>query len=121
MTVAAWPETLPQRFLVQGYNEQIAGSSNLLRSQNEVGPAKVRRRSTAAARNINGSMFLTIPQLVAFRTFYNDSIQGGSMPFTFPDPHGGDDLLVRFGDSVPTIDPAGPLDWTVKMQIEVLP
>jgi len=114
-----WPSTLPQDFLVDGYSEGIADVR--LRSQMDVGPAKVRRRSSAGVRPLSGNMNLTGEQLSALETFINVTTQGGTLAFTFPDPRSDGDLLCRFSENMPTWTIVGPNIYSVSLQLEVLP
>ncbi len=83
MTILSWPPDLPQKFLIEGYSE--TPSENVLRSNMDVGPAKVRRRSTTAPVQMSGSMLMTIDQLKRFRQFYRSESFDGTVPFLFAD------------------------------------
>ncbi|KGT75791.1 hypothetical protein MA20_31840 [Bradyrhizobium japonicum] len=92
--VDAWPVSLPQKFLVDGFSEQLG--DGVLEYAPDAGPTLTRRRSTAAPRPLSGNMEMTSAQLAALKTFYEVTIINGSLPFTLPDPLGGADLLVKF-------------------------
>lgn len=113
-----WPVSLPQRFLKANYQDSFA--DNLLRSNTDQGPAKVRRRSTSNARAMSGDMFLTTTQLATLETFWNTTTLGGSLALTFPDPRGGSALLVRF-TGPPKWGNIGGAHWQVSLAFEVLP
>lgn len=113
----AWPGTLPQGLLIDGYSEQ--GPNNLIRSENSIGPAKVRRKTTAGVKKVTGSMVLTAAELATFRTFYSTDIADGSLTFDFPAQSGGSTWLVRFTDPY-DISPFG-IDWRLSMKLEILP
>jgi hypothetical protein len=81
--MVTWPSSLPQAFVMDSYQEQLADNS--IRDQFDVGPAGVRRRSTAAVYQISGPMRMTTTQWETLKTFYNDTILHGSMPFDFPE------------------------------------
>lgn len=127
--VSAWPSTLPQRFGAESYSRDPGDGR--LRSKTEMGPGKVRRRSSSVPDVITGSMEMTQTQLVALRTFVSSTLSGGALAFTFPDPEGGSDLLVRFGEDLPKVggflgfkgNGAGALEklWSVPLSLEVLP
>ena len=85
-----WPHVLPQQLLVEGYGEQL--SNQLIRTEMDAGPAKVRRRFTAAPRPVNGSIIVTPAQLVFFRNWYYNVLLGGSLRFGWTDPFTGDEL-----------------------------
>ncbi|NLS03626.1 hypothetical protein HGP14_09680 [Rhizobium sp. P32RR-XVIII] len=117
MSAPDWPSTLPQSFLRDGYAEE--GADNLIVSEMSVGPAKMRRRTTANVRKISGGIRVTDDQFATLRSFVSDTIADRAMPFIFPDPHGGADLLVRMTSTykVATLG----LEWRVDIELEVLP
>lgn len=80
----AWPGTLPQYVLVDGYQEEEG--DNLLETQPDIGPPITRARSTTAARALNMSLDLSKAQLAILRTFYRTTLINGSLPFTMSAP-----------------------------------
>lgn len=117
MTVPSWPADLPQEFLQDGYSEE--GADNLLATNVSVGPAKVRRRTTANVRPITGSMMMLEAQYQTFIDFVIDDIKDRAIAFTFPNPHGGSPLLVRMRQPA-SVSSVG-VDWRVQIGLEVLP
>lgn len=116
----AWPGTLPQRLLVDGYSEGLG--AGVLAYAPDTGPALTRRRSSAMVRPLVGTMEMTSAQLAALKAFFETTIIGGSLPFTFPDPLGGADLLLRFrADSPPKWSALGGDYFSVALTLEVLP
>jgi len=85
-----WPGALPQQLLVEGYEEQL--SNMLIRTEMDAGPAKVRRRFTAAPRPVNGQIVVTPAQLVFFRAWYYNVLLGGSLRFGWTDPFTTDEI-----------------------------
>lgn len=114
----AWPGSLPQSFLAGSFREQIA--ERTIRTQMDVGPALVRKRSSAAVIPIAGAMVMTATQLATFKTFVNTTIDGGAETFTFPDPHDGSDLTVRL-TAMPAISDLSNDLFRVGLDLEVLP
>lgn len=121
-----WPLSLPQRLSTTGYQESMA--DNLIRTQMDVGPAKVRRRSSAGPRPLSGSLMMTNSQLETMLSWIKATLLDGSLTFYFPNPRPGADamLLVRFAkDGLPSWTPAGflsgELAWEVALRLEVLP
>jgi hypothetical protein len=89
-----WPVELPQCFIV-GFSE--GEGDGLLEYKPDAGPSITRRRTSAAVRPLSGQMRLTRAQVVTLRDFYNATLMGGALPFSFPDPTViGGTLLVRF-------------------------
>lgn len=79
-----WPSILPQYLQVSGYSEALA--NQLLRSEMDAGPAKARRRFTAATRPVTGDIVVTQEQLAFFRYWFANVIYGGSLRFGWVDP-----------------------------------
>jgi hypothetical protein len=92
--MAAWPETLPQSPLVEGFRETPADNS--LRTAMETGPAKLRRRATSGAAGLTAGFLLDAAQLAALDIFYADTLQGGTLPFDFTHPISGETISCRF-------------------------
>jgi hypothetical protein len=119
----AWPGTLPQYPLKQGY--QRAGKAGLIRSGMEVGPAKVRRRTTAAVERMQLTFRMTAAERTAFLTFFETTVSGGVERFDFPDPETGATIVCRFAgganEAPYTITPGAPGVWMVAMVFEVMP
>ncbi len=82
--MAAWPVELPQRLLMDSFQQQF--ESNTLRTEMDVGAAKLRRRVKTGYRPLSGSVRMTKAQLSQFIDFYEFDIQGGALPFTWIDP-----------------------------------
>ncbi len=112
-----YPGTLPTNFQTQGYKE--TGADNQIRSQMDVGPQKVRRRTTANVRKITGQFFLTPAQYTTFKTFYETDTSYGVTPFDFTDPHGNTNEY-RFVKP-PVYSPNGNVEWLVRVEWEQLP
>lgn len=117
MTIPAWTTSIPQKFLLEGYAEKARDT--MLRTEMELGPAKVRRRTTAGVREINGSMIMTPTELASFITFYQTTLKDGSLRFSMNEPVSGASCEMRFTAS-PAWDRRG-LNYYVQMQLEILP
>lgn len=122
--VASWPLALPQKLANVRPEPPV---DTLLRSQNDVGPDKVRRRFTAASRFIVGSIFLTGQQRLEFDSFFQDELEAGALAFDWPgiDPITDADRSVRIqvaGEEFISGAPAKP-DRTIRLdlRVEILP
>lgn len=115
--MAAWTGTLPQNFQVQGYSE--VGADNTIRTKMEVGPNKIRKRTTSNVRIVSGTMWLTPAQYTELRDFYENIHEYGSLSFTKDDEH-GINRTWRFVNP-PVYSTVGPENWQVKLQIEEMP
>lgn len=117
MSVPIWPTTLPVEMLMRGYNQTAANV--LLRSSVDAGPAKVRRRFTAGVQPVTGNLLLTGAELAYLRTFYDTTLLGGSLRFTWREPVTLTSKEFRF---------TSPLKWScadgyyeVSLELEMLP
>lgn len=118
MSAPDWPVGLPQAFLRQSMAEESA--KNVVASEPSVGPAKLRRRTTAAVKSMAGAFAMTAAQLSDFEDFYDTDLGGGVKAFTFPNPRGGADLLCRITGTYKT-SPLGRSGWRVDLTLEILP
>lgn len=116
---AAWPGTLPQEVLADGF--MLGTGDGRLRTPTSTGPGKVRRRSSATARPLSCRIRIDAAQKAILEDFVADDLQGGALPFTFPNPVGGPDLLVRFAESLPAYVNQGGDLWMASLDLEVLP
>jgi hypothetical protein len=116
---AAWPVANLPDYLLE---DAASGSfgDNRLRSKMDVGPAKMRRRSTAAPDTFTGSQKLTSAQLGYLETFYKTTLTDGSLPFTWKHPRTRSTVDMRFL-SPPTWSPSGGDYWLVNYSLEILP
>jgi len=72
--MTAWPGSLPQTPLVQGYVQSYKDTA--IRSTMDQGPDKLRRRVTKPLRLVQMQFMMTLAQVQTLRTFYNTTIQG---------------------------------------------
>lgn len=117
MTVSAWPSGLPDELLQPGYSQSSPDTA--LKTEMEVGPAKVRRRATAQPYPVKGILKLTESELGTLRTFYETTLIGGSLRFSHKDPVSLTAKELRF---------TAPPSWTmsngfyvVQLEFEILP
>lgn len=112
-----WPASLPQCFLPNGYTEE--GPDNLLSSGNDIGPDKVRKRTSSAPYPMSGVLKCSSTQKIAFKDFFKNDIMSGAKAFYFPNSEEGDPLLVRI---IPPykLSRVG-VSWRIKLDLEVLP
>lgn len=117
MSVPVWPTTLPVELLMRGYNQTAADVT--LRSSVDAGPAKIRRRFTAGVQPITGNLILSGTELGYLRTFFDTTLLGGSLRFTWREPVTLVSKEFRF---------TAPLKWTcdngyydVSLELEMLP
>lgn len=79
-----WPSTLPQYVLEEGYSRNLR--SNVIRTENSLGEAKVRRRNSKLIYDLTVSMPMSTAQFSTFESFFQNTIALGSLSFNFPKP-----------------------------------
>ena len=144
MAIPVWPQEngFPQRFQQDSYGRKGADGRQF--SPMGQGPAKVRRRYSAAVKPISGAFFFSTDQLARFERFWDEDTDGGTTPFLIIDAVNheqqiatadglglltGDGIpllisawwLVMFGQDTWSADPLGGLDYRVSMQLNVMP
>lgn len=119
--MATWgsTSTLPafDEFLVDSYQE--AAPDNVIRTDMDIGPAKVRQRGTAAPVICSGSMHMTSTEVANFRTFYDNTVNYGADEFDTIHPRTTAAVSVSFIGQ-PNIQRNGA-DWMVSFSFEILP
>jgi hypothetical protein len=116
---AAWPAALPQRVLASDYEEQQP--ETLLRTQMDAGPAKVRRRFTAAPRPLWVMLRMTSAQVELFEAFVREDLQDGALPFGWVHPRTQEPAMLRLTAPYVLAPQGRGLRWRVLLQLEVLP
>ena len=114
---AAWPATLPQYVLQEGYAEN--GRENSIRSNMEQGPAKTRKRYTSAIRKFSVALYMTAAQVDIFDAFYESDLAFGSISFTWVHPRTQASGTFRILNQ-PAYTPTGP-NYKVQFDMELLP
>ena len=116
---AVWPLGLPQAPDTDGFTE--TPPNNLLRTQMDVGPAKVRRRFTAGVRGFSMQMVLTRTEVDTLESFFYQTLVGGSLVFDWVNPRTETATTFRF-TAPPTYSPdEDGQSVVVSMQLEELP
>jgi hypothetical protein len=82
--IGDWPAELPLCPILQGFSEQR--QRNIVAFDPEVGPPKMRRRSTAVATLTSVVFRMTVDQVAIFNTFYETTLSDGTLPFDWPHP-----------------------------------
>ena len=110
-----WPLGLPQSALIEGFAEQLPNV--VVRTSMDMGPVKVRRRYTAAPASFRLMLSLTKDQLALFRTFFNDTLEGGALTFDWVHPVTQSAIELRF-QAPPTIQAVSPDVFNVALALE---
>lgn len=114
----AWPVTLQDCVNEEGFGNELG--ETVLRSDMDVGPAKLRRRFTRGFDNFTTTVNLTTAQYSLFRTFYYTSLNGGTLPFEFKHPITQVVSEFRFV-STPRVNSFGGGNFRVSMVWEEVP
>lgn len=118
--VDAWPSGLPQKILINNYQEGVG--DGLLEYQPDTGPTISRLRTTSSVRPLTMYFELTSAQLAILRTFFDTTLLGGSLPFSFPAAIESATYLVKFQKGgIPTWIALGGDYFGVTMSVWVLP
>ncbi|KTR07332.1 hypothetical protein NS365_04550 [Aureimonas ureilytica] len=118
MAVSVWPASLPQCFLLGTTNEAI-GDGRIVSSM-DVGPAKLRRRSSAMPGALSGRFRFTRAQLAVARDFLEVTLLGGVLPFRFPAQSKDGTVLVRLKEMPNWMRETGQT-YSCELTLEVLP
>lgn len=95
----AWPTGLPDYVQEQGYSEQMPDTT--IETNMDIGPAKIRRRTTTASRIITCTILMTQAQSVIFEEFYLTTLRGGSLTFDWVHPLSRVACTMRFRKPAP--------------------
>ncbi len=104
----------PDKILRDGFNETPA--ERTIRSNMDVGPAKVRRRTFAAVTPVGFNMLLTSAE---WNTLYNFYLNNDATVFYFIHPRTNQSVRARFADV-----PNGSFNetmWNVDVKLEIMP
>jgi len=115
---AEWPLTLPASPLAESYAE--TAPDNVIRSAADQGPAKLRRRTTAAVRNLRLAYVLSAGQTEILDGFYLADLKGGTLPFQQAHPRTGDAAVMRF-KAPPDYASLNGGYFRVTLELEILP
>lgn len=114
---SVWPQSLPQSFLIEGFNDNEPDTS--ITSSVSAGVPKKRQRYTAAATPVTGKMHMTTSQTQTLKEFYKDTLMGGSLTFELKHPRESGLQEFRFRRP-PSYEPVG-IDWKVTLELDWLP
>jgi hypothetical protein len=117
MAIPIWPTTLPAEILMEGYNQ--AFPDNLIRVQMDVGPDKVRKRTSSQPAPVSGRQLLTKAQGAILSTFYNTTLISGVLRFSWFHPITRDAVEFRFVSPPSWFMSSGYID--VQLDLEILP
>jgi len=119
MAGIVWPTSLPafEEPLLSSYNEKPGTAT--VRTEMEVGPAKIRKRTTAEVDKFEVAYIMTGSQVATFDGFYDSTTAQGALRFDATHPRTLNTKEFRIKED-PTYEPIGN-DFKVIFTVEVLP
>jgi len=118
MASLVWPSTIPDKPLVDAYNE--TPPRDVVKSPMDVGPAKMRRRTTSGVRKFSVTMMMTDAEVADLDTFYETTTRNGVLRFDLENPRTGTTVEMRFMEA-PKYKLVSEDDYEVSMKLEALP
>lgn len=113
-----WPTQLQQFFSQENFTFEL--DDGVIRTDMEIGPQKTRRRYTKGVDRLSASILATSAEYSIFYSFYDTTLAGGSLPFTFEHPITKVPADFRFRGK-PTINTIGGNYFSIQFQLEILP
>lgn len=113
-----FPSTLQDKVNVAGFSHSIGDT--IIRSEVDVGLAKVRRRYTKGIDMFETSIDLDIDDYNTLYNFYNTTLNGGTLTFNYENPLTQTTSEFRF-KGPPQITPLGGRYFRVNMSWEEMP
>lgn len=117
MADTTWPSALRDLWLKDSFQE--APPKNMIRTKMDVGPAKVRRRTTSNVRQFLGRMFLTPAQTVILDDFFVTSTKSGTLTIELKHPRTGVTGVYRFVKEPQYV--SRNRGYVASIQLELLP
>lgn len=112
-----WPVSLPKP-LAAGFRETLPVTT--IRTEMEQGPAKVRRRTTAAIRKMSMSFLMTKAEIETLENFFLVTVAGGAIAFDFTHPRTGSTVSCRL-TRPPEYGANNGTRFQIDIEMEVLP
>lgn len=115
-----WPPQLQQLLSTDSFNYMFGETT--IRSDMDVGPAKVRRRFTAGVDTLSCSIQMSYENFQILRDFFDVTLNGGVNQFEYTHPFTQELALFRMVGP-PSLRPLGNggVEYEVSMKWEVLP
>ena len=108
-----WP-TAASRILRDGYTE--SPPDRIIEFRTDTGPRKTRVRTNSNSGMLEFAVLLSPSELATFKAFFNAN---AGLRFEFPDPFGGDTMIVKFMEKPTWVTDS--LNFIATVKLEVLP
>jgi len=120
MAVNDWPASLPQSFMLEGF--EVAPPQGAVSSGVDAGQPFQRQRYTAAVQPFTGNLLMSRTQYDTLMTFWKTTLGMGALAFNWRDPVTLDDAELQFmADQPPRITAKSADKFIVNVQMRVLP
>ncbi|TNE60820.1 MAG: hypothetical protein EP335_17425 [Alphaproteobacteria bacterium] len=117
MTIKIWPGAVPSAL---DFGGRVRPQANKVSFQPAVGPTIERRRATVAVRQHEVSISMGESAAAAFLSFYEDTLQQGTLPFSgLSDPFGVPRTFRIAGEPELAEQTRGL--WRVRLKLEEMP
>lgn len=113
-----WPDSLQQNVNADSFT--FTPGETVLRSDVDVGPAKVRRRTTRSVDTMQATINLPLNLFSVLDQFYRTDVNGGASAFQFVHPISRLPVTVRF-TKAPVYTPLGGIEFQAALELEILP
>lgn len=84
MAIPSWPALLPQTPYVKGYEEEHKGQFQIMTSGNKA--PLVRRVTSLQFQTLNCTLILNKTERALFLSFFNETLKGGTLRFSWKHP-----------------------------------
>lgn len=119
MSVPSWPSSLPQYLSSDSFT--LAPQSSVVSSSMDIGPPKIRRRFTGTWSKISASLTLSADQWTVLWTFYDTTLAGGVLTFSWVHPVTRASCTMRFDpESVPAVTDTIGASAIVTLALEIV-
>ena len=115
---ATWPAQLQDKLDQDSFTFKIGETS--IRTEMDIGPAKVRRRFTKSVDALQCQIRMTYSDFQYVYNFWDLDLNGGAGTFYFNHPFTGVQTVFRMVGP-PEISPLGGTEFIVSMQWEAMP
>lgn len=116
--MATWPVSLQSRSNQSGFSYVVGETT--LRSDMDIGPAKVRRRTTRPVDTMRYSINVTQAEYQTLYDFYDITTNGGVETFDMQNPITGNSMVCRF-KGPPEFTPISGTTFLARFDLEVMP
>ena len=118
MALAAFPSWINQGVLQSGYGE--TPETNVALFKPEVGPPKLRRRTSLSQDILSCKMWLSSSDWEDFLSFYRFELLDGTQQFTWNHPRAGTTATFQFEGNAPKITATFGLTFEIQFALRLI-